>query len=149
MKDWTSVYRSGHNLILHVRIDKGPPRLFIVDSGAQTDLISPEAARQVGKISEESWMQIYGISGQVKKTYSTGPLKLRFGQLEYPSYGMTAVDLDKFSNDVGMEISGFMGSPILHQLTVTIDYRDNLVNLSYDPKRITRCGGGYLMGDCY
>ena len=34
----------------------------------------------------------------------------------------------------GVEIAGFTGFPIVKELIVSIDYRDNLVHLVYDPK---------------
>ena len=37
----------------------------------------------------------------------------------------------------------------LHQLTVQIDYRDDLVHFTYDPKRIQHCVAGLELADCY
>jgi predicted aspartyl protease len=150
MKDWDRVFRSGHDLILPVELKpKGPWKLFLIDSGAFTDLISPDAAREVGKISKGSWVSIAGISGEVKKTWTTGPMTLYFSHLAAPNNGMLSVDTGRISKGVGVEISGLIGAPTLHQLTVSIDYRDNLVHFTFDPKRLRRCIEGMPLVDCY
>jgi hypothetical protein len=61
---------------------------------------------------------------------------------------MTAVDTTTIGNSDGVEISGFLGAPTLHQLTLSIDYRDNLVKFTYDPSRIRRCIKGVVESDC-
>ena len=149
MKDWTKVFRSGHDLILPIRLNEGPVRLFIVDTGSQSNLISPDAAREVGHVSNGSDDDIYGISGKVKKTYTTGALNLDFAGMRYPTPGMTAIDTSGLGRDTGVEISGFLGAPTLHQLTLQIDYRDDLLHFSFDPKRLTRCVDGIKLADCF
>jgi tetratricopeptide (TPR) repeat protein len=150
MKSWSGIWRSGHSLIIPVRLnDKGPQKLFIVDTGSQMDLISPDAAREVGKVFKGADFDIQGISGNVKKEYTTGPMKLYFGGLVAPNHGMIAIDTSRLGRDAGVEISGFIGAPTLHQLTVSIDYRDNLMHLTFDPKRLSHCVEGIKMADCY
>ena len=39
------------------------------------------------------------------------------------------------SRGAGVEISGLIGFPTLRQLVISIDYRDNLVHVVYDPKK--------------
>ena len=153
MKTWTKVFRAGHDLILPMQLNDGPWRLFIVDTGSGLNLISNEAAREVAKVSNGSAIQLYGISGEVKKLSTTGPLTLTFANLKQPASGMTAMDTSRLGDEAGVEIAGFLGAPTLHQLTVQIDYRDNLVHFSYDPNRIQHCSATSLSGvsfaDCY
>ncbi len=151
MKDWDRVWRSGHQLIVPVQLNsaKGPSKLFILDTGSQMDLISPDAAREVGKVSKGSWVNIVGISGEVKKTWTTGPMTLYFSHLGAPNGGLLSIDTSRIGKETGVEISGFLGAPTLHQLTMSIDYRDNLVHFTYDPKRIRRCMGDISIPDCY
>lgn len=148
MKDWSRIWRSGHDLILRTQINQGPWALFIMDTGAATNLISANLAHQVSKYTSNTWQDIYGISGQAKKTFNTQPLKLRFANLIFPAESLTAIDTSRFSTNPGVEISGFIGAPILRQLTVSIDYRDNLIHFSYDPKRLNRCVAGLKITDC-
>ena len=149
MQDWAKVFRSGHLLIMPVRVNEGPVRLFVIDSGAENNLISPVLARQVGSVFKGSEFGIHGISGEVKNTFTTGPLKLDFAGLRYPSPGMTAIDTSKINTSSGVEISGFLGAPTLHQLTVQIDYRDDLMHFSFDPKRLQHCAERVNISDCY
>lgn len=150
MKSWSGVWRSDHQLLIPVRLnEKGPWKLFIIDTGSQLDLISPQAAAEVGKVFKGSDVDIRGISGNVKKEYTTGPMKLYFGGLIAPNNGLVAIDTSRLGRDAGVEISGFIGAPTLHQLTVSIDYRDNLIHFSYNPKRLNRCVAGVRMADCY
>jgi predicted aspartyl protease len=151
VKDWERVLRSGHDLIVPVALNSasGPWRLFILDTGASMDLISPDVAREVGKVSNGSWVNVTGISGEVKKTWTTGPMKLYFANLVAPNQGMIAIDTSNLARASGTQISGLIGAPTLHQLTFSIDYRDNLVHFTFDPKRISHCVDGLKMVDCY
>jgi predicted aspartyl protease len=139
MAKWARTFRAGHNVILPVRLNQGPTHLFIMDTGSGLDLISPEAAREVGHVHGDSNYEITGVEGKVKKVYSTGPITMEFAGVRKPSYGMTSIDTSTEGEYIGAEISGFIGAETLQQLTVQIDYRDNLVHFSYDPKRLLRC----------
>jgi predicted aspartyl protease len=151
MKDWERVMRSGHDLIVPVGLNSaaGPWRLFILDTGAAMDFISPDVAREVGKVSNGDWVNVVGISGEVKKAWTTGPMKLYFANLVAPNQGMIAIDTSNLARASGTQISGLIGAPTLHQLTFSIDYRDNLVHFTFDPKRISHCVNSVKMADCY
>jgi hypothetical protein len=47
---------------------------------------------------------------------------------------MTAFDTKRISDDVGTEVSGFLGFVLLRFLDIKIDYRDGLVDFKYEPK---------------
>jgi len=147
MATWTKVFRSGHFLILPVRLDKGPVKLFIVDSGAALNSISPQAASEVVKVMNGSNVDVVGISGKVQKAYTTMPLTLHFAGMSQPTAGLTAFDMSRMSAGSGIELSGFLGQPTLHQMTVQIDYRDALMNFTYDPKRLNRCAANINRSD--
>ena len=51
---------------------------------------------------------------------------------------LVAFDLTRISDDVGTEISGALGFTTLIFIDMRIDYRDGLVDFSYDPKRSGR-----------
>jgi predicted aspartyl protease len=150
MQDWDRVWRSGHDLMMDVRLSPtGPAKLFLLDTGASTDLIAPDFARQAGHVSSGSWITPVGISGKVNKTWTTGPMKLYFSHMVAPTDGMIAIDTSNLVRGSGTEISGLIGAPMLHQLTFSIDYRDNLVHFTYDPKRIAHCVDSVRIADCY
>ena len=132
MKDWTKVYRYGHELLLPMRIGESNFKLFLVDTGADSMLISPAAAREVTKVKTDYDDHIRGISGEVKKVYQTGKFRIEFANLYQKVDNMTSIDTTKLSHNTGVEISGLLGAPILFRLTVHIDYRDNLIKFDYD-----------------
>ena len=149
MKDWTKVFRSGHEIILPVSLNSGPNRLFILDTGSALNLVSWQMAKPFAKVSKGSNIQVLGISGEVKQTYTTGPVTLSFAGLSQQSNGLVGMDTRMLGKNTGVEIAGFLGTPILHQLTVQIDYRDDLVHFTYDPKRLRRCAPGVYIADCF
>ncbi len=153
MKGWTKVFRSGHDLIMPVYLNNTPARLFIVDTGSSLNLISWQIAKQIGKVSKGSDIRLMGISGEVKQTYTTGPLTLTFAGMKQETNGLVGMDTSALGKSTGTNIVGLIGAPTLHQLTMQIDYRDDLMNFSYDPKRLTRCLTNSLsttyQADCY
>jgi predicted aspartyl protease len=135
MADWTRVYRLGHNLILPAALNESKIKLFIMDTGAFTTSISPEAAREVTKLHSEDSLTIKGISGKVEKVYAADHVTFRFANLRQAANEAIAFDTSNISKHLGTEISGFIGITTLEQLTVKIDYRDALVKFDYDPNR--------------
>ena len=135
MQDWTKIYRSGHMLLVPVSIGQTKDLLFLVDTGAGLMSISPAAAKLVTKVDSDDTMHVHGISGEVNKVYSTRDFTLMFAHLGEKVDSMTAFDTTSISHNVGAEISGFLGRPILKRLTVHIDYRDNLIKFDYDKNK--------------
>jgi hypothetical protein len=48
---------------------------------------------------------------------------------------MISFDTSAISRSVGIEVSGFLGFSTLAFVQMDIDYRDGLVNVTYDPKK--------------
>ena len=153
MKDWLHIYRSGWDLLMPTGIvetkrmkddSAWKDKLFILDTGAETNLISPAAAREVTKVSRDNYDEISGLQGAVDKVYEAGKFTLVFANLRLDSPSMTSIEITtKFSHDDGVEVSstGFIGAPALTQLVLHIDYRDNLVWCEYaKPKWTADCG---------
>ena len=68
---------------------------------------------------------------------SNGPgaerCRARWHGVRVVTWGMSSFDSALLSNDMGAELSGVIGFPTLRELVVSIDYRDNLVHVVYDP----------------
>jgi len=135
MKDWTMVWRDGHELLLPVSIGGAKDKLFVIDTGAESMLISPAAAREVTKVHGDFDTHMFGVSGEVKHVYQTQEFLVTFAHVRLHVDSMTAIDTNTLSKDEGIELSGFLGAPLLNRLVLQIDYRDNLVNLNYDEKK--------------
>ena len=134
MKDWTPIYRVGHDLIVPTHIGKAPTKLFILDTGASTPLISPAAAHEVTGVYGSDMAVLRGLSGKVKRTGEASSVTIQFADVRQTVTGMLAVDTSSFSEDTGVEIAGFLAFPTLDQLVIAIDYRDDLLHVIYDVK---------------
>jgi len=133
MSSYARVFRFSHMLLVPTRINNAPGKLFLIDSGAWNNMITPDAAREVTKVHGDSDTIIKGLSGSVKKVYETGTVVLEFGSLRQKNEDMVAFDLSNISRDVGTEISGTLGFAMLNLLKLKLDYRDALVKFEYVP----------------
>jgi hypothetical protein len=107
----------------------------VLDTGGAMNLISPAAAREVTKVHDDSDTIVKGISGRVDKVYSANKAVLTFGNLRQENQDVTTLDTKLISDNIGVEVSGCLGFAMLRFLDIKIDYRDNLVDFQYDPKR--------------
>jgi hypothetical protein len=80
-------------------------------------------------------MHVKGFSGQIDKVYVAEDVTLAFGHLKQKG-SLVSFDMTNTSNSIGTEVSGTLGFGMLFLLDIKIDYRDGLVNFSYDPNRI-------------
>jgi predicted aspartyl protease/thioredoxin-like negative regulator of GroEL len=134
MKDWTQVYRAGHDLILPAALNGQKIRLFVLDTGSFATIISPEVAREVSKV-HGSGLAVRGLNGEVKKVESADEITFNFAHLSQKVNGVVSFDTSKISKGVGMEISGLLGANTLNLLIMHLDYRDGLVKFDYIPDR--------------
>jgi len=128
MEHAARIFRFGHLLLLPTRVNTSREALFVIDSGADRTLISYDLAAEVSKLIRDSKMRMSGINGQIADLYQTGDLLLQFAGFEQKNLGMSSIDTWDQSRRIGTEISGFLGLPVLDLFTLTIDYRDGLVN---------------------
>ena len=135
MKDWTPVFRSAHMLIFPTVVGSAPVKLFLMDTGASRNMISPAAAREVTQISDFTNHSMQGISGKVQKMLIADKVAMTFAGVRQMNYGMDAFDSSLMSRSTGVDISGIIGFPALRELVISIDYRDSLVHVVYDPRK--------------
>jgi predicted aspartyl protease len=135
MRSYTPVYRVGHNLMLPVSLNDAKARLFILDTGSWTTVVSPEAAGEVAKVHSDDRIHVHGISGQVDKVYTADDITFHFAHLSQKAREVVSFDTSRISKSAGTEVSGFLGATTLGLLTIHIDYRDGLVKFDYDPNR--------------
>jgi len=135
MKDWTRVYRIGHNLLVPTTLNNSKPKMFILDTGAFSTTISPEAAREVTKVHSDDRVNVQGISGKVDKVYSADSITFQFANISQKVENVFAFATPSVSKNLNMEVSGFIGYTALAQMTISIDYRDSLMKFAYDPNR--------------
>jgi len=131
MEKFAHVFRFGHMLLIPTRVSGSRPVLFLIDTGSARTLISYDMAAEVTKLNRDDQLRLNGINGRVSDVYKTGDLFLEFAGFRQKSLGMTAFDLWENSRNLGTEVSGLFGLPLLEMFTLTIDYRDGLVNFDY------------------
>jgi predicted aspartyl protease len=122
------VYRFAHLLLVPTRVSGSREVLFVVDTGSDRTLISYDMAAEVSHVNRDDGMRMQGISGQVADLYKTGNVFVQFAGFRQKSPGVTSVDMWPQSRNIGTEVSGFLGLPVLSLFTLTIDYRDGVVN---------------------
>lgn len=132
MKSYTPVFRFGHQLLIQTRVNDSPPKLFLIDTGAFNNTISPSAAREVTNVSTDSNLRVKGLSGSVKNVFRADELTLQFGHLRQKNLDIVAFDTRGLSDSIGTEVSGMLGFAMLWLLEIKIDYRDGLVDFTYD-----------------
>jgi len=133
MKDYQPIFRFGHQLLIATRVNdiKAEPRLFMIDTGAFGNTISPEAAREVTKVRGDSDMEIRGLNGKVKNAYSADHVTLYFSHYYQKLTDLVSFPTTTISEDTGTEVSGFLGFAMLRLVDMKIDYRDGLVQFNY------------------
>jgi hypothetical protein len=88
---------------------------------------------EVGKIFRDDHFRIKGISGQVKDVAVADTVTVTFGNLRQKNPDLVALDLLDLSRGAGMEIGGILGWDALSHLVLTLNYRDGLVDFTYEP----------------
>jgi tetratricopeptide (TPR) repeat protein len=135
MKDWSRIFRSQHMLIVPTLVNNTPIKLFLLDTGSSMSFLSPSAAKEVGQMSDFTNVQLNGVNGVVRKVPAVGNVSMTFALIKQTRRSMLIVDTGSMSRNVGAEMSGIIGFPILRELVLSIDYRDNLIHVVYDPKK--------------
>jgi tetratricopeptide (TPR) repeat protein len=135
MKDFAPILLFGHNMVIPTLVNKKGPNLFIVDSGAWDSMVDSTLAKTLTKLSLDQDTEIRGLSGKVEKVYRTRNVTLQFSHFQQKRDDLVAFDLTGLSDNVETEVGGLLGFTLLSMLDMKIDYRDGLVNFTFDPNR--------------
>jgi hypothetical protein len=111
-----------------------PPKLFLIDTGAFANTISPSAAREVTGVSSDADTTVKGLSGKVDQVFRADQFTIQFGHLRQKNRDTVAFDTKNISDSIGTEVSGLLGFTTLALLEIKIDYRDGLVDFIYHSK---------------
>lgn len=123
---FTQTFSFGHFLLLPTEVGKKASGLFVIDSGANANTISPELARLMPEMRAFN-APMSGASGLVNSAFIADDATLRFAKMNRTGERISTVDLHSVSKDLGVEISGQIGFSAMENMKVTIDYRDGLV----------------------
>jgi tetratricopeptide (TPR) repeat protein len=128
--NFTQIYRFGHIMLIPTTVGKSARGLFVLDTGAFTNSISPQLAQQVTTV-RKSDVYVKGVSGSVANVFSADEATLHFSRFSQPNESMATFDVNGLSKDLGTEVSGFIGFATLRKMQMIINYRDGLVNFDY------------------
>jgi predicted aspartyl protease len=125
-------YRFGNHLTIFTSVNERPAKLFLIDSGASTNLIDEEVAREAAPVHADSHLTVRGVQGAVDKASVAEHVSLVFAGLRQDNPGLIAFNFDKVSDSAGVGVAGILGMPVLNHLKLTIDYRNGTVRLEYE-----------------
>lgn len=128
MQSFTKFYRFGHDIVIPVLVNDKAMGNFIVDTGADLNIMSPKLASQVTKASADGDYTMKGVSGKVQEVLTGQKAILQFARMRIESHDLPVFSTDNISASEGTEIAGFIGIRTLVQMKMAIDYRDGLIN---------------------
>ena len=123
---FTQTFSFGHFLLLPTEVGKKASGLFVIDTGANANTISPELARLMPEMRAFN-APMSGASGVVNSAFVADDATMRFAKMNRTGERISTMDLHSVSKDLGVEISGQIGFSAMENMKVTIDYRDGLV----------------------
>ncbi len=134
MASWLQIFRFGHELLIPTRVNDSKPMLFLIDTGAFDNILSTTAAQRVSNLlADTRGVNVRGLSGSVDKVYRA-KAKVQFGHFANSDLYMLTLDMSRISRITGTEVSGVLGFAMLSAMHLKIDYRDGLVDFTYNPK---------------
>jgi tetratricopeptide (TPR) repeat protein len=122
----SQAFNFGHFLLLPTEIGKKASGLFVLDSGANANTISPELGKSLPELRLIN-TPVSGASGVVNSAFMANDETLRFGGVRKTGESISTVDLHSISKDLGVEISGQIGFSALEEMKVLINYRSGQV----------------------
>jgi len=130
-ESFTQAYGFGHFLLLPTEIGGRASGLFVIDTGANINSVSPELAKGISQMRALNTL-VFGASGSVNSALVADNISLRFSKVHRDAR-IISVDLHSVSKDLGTEISGQIGFNTFDHMKIIINYRDGLVDFDYKP----------------
>ena len=123
---FVQAFNFGHFLLIPTDVGKKANGLFVIDSGANANSISPELGKAVPDMRLFN-SPVSGASGQINSVFIADNATLRFAKVQKKGERISTVDLHSVSKDLGVEISGQLGFSAMEEMKLLINYRDGLV----------------------
>jgi len=135
---FSRVFRFGNHLALPTAINGGEtPVIFLVDSGASSNLIDAAMARQSSKVYKDDRTIIKGVQGKVTQVTLASNISLVFAGFRQDNPDLIAIDLESMSNSFGVGFAGILGMPVLGQMKLTIDYREGRIRMEHKQQSLS------------
>ena len=132
--------RRGDHHFADVRVGGGPPRRFLVDTGAGMTVLSRELAAELGLAGGDS-LEILGLGGgTMARAMLLPPLTL--GTLRLSGVRGLVVDLADLRQGLGGELDGVLGFSSLARYAVTFDFARGQLELAENATARVPAAGG-------
>jgi len=126
MRDWTTVYQVGGDLLIPTTIGPGHPRLFYIDLDAPHPRISSTVAGEATTLAVALGPNAPNAK-EIAKSMGSSHYFMAFGGLILPVDSWSSLNFSEGSNARDVDIAGIISQNALKQLDVTINYRDKLM----------------------
>ena len=120
--------REGAHHFVLVSVNGGPPRRFLVDSGAGLTTISRELADTLGVDAGES-VGVVGVGGDVEAR-STSLASVAIGTAVRRDAPCLVLDFGEMRRRVGFSVDGILGFSALNRYAVTFDFEQGTLSLA-------------------
>ena len=112
----------------------GQPGIFILDTGANLTLITPQFAAKLGLGDAAPEVKPTGAHAKTPaaKMVRLGSLKL--GDMNYVGFYAPVVNLDHINEAMQTEVAGILGNNLLNKTAYQIDWNRNTLLLMHTPR---------------
>jgi len=138
--------RRGEHHFAKVTIDGGPPRTFLVDTGAGLTAISRELADTLG-LALGGAMDVVGLGGGVEARSATLS-SVGLGGIERKDVSVLVLDFAEMRRSMGLEVEGILGFSALNRYAVTFDFAHGALEIALNgPRKAPGPGGARVPMD--
>ncbi len=127
-------YQVGKMIILKGQIKKSDKEMdMLLDTGAQTSIVSAAAARRYVHINypktfrEKGKVRLSGIGGGIDNIIHLDNVDIEIGPLKKSFNRMVALNLAQISETLDLEVDLILGQDFLRGYTLLLDYKNNEV----------------------
>ena len=123
-------------VLVPVALNGAPPKIFILDTGANVTVVSPGLARTLGfaEVPGETRGTARMASGQEVEVTARRVASIAVGGARVDNFGVVIYDLAGVTRSVGPDIvvDGLLGIDFIGRFTTTIDLQNQILILQLD-----------------
>jgi len=136
-REYVPVRIFGGDVLFPVMVDQMEHGYFLLDSGATDSILARRLAARVTRIAP-SGRRARGISGEVRTVGEASGVQLSIGEAVRRRETLLVIDLDRYASQVGHGIGGLLGTKLLEDGVVVLDYRNAVAFIDLRPARARR-----------
>jgi hypothetical protein len=129
----------GNRVFVKASVNGSEPAWFMLDTGAETSVITSEFAKKLGLRSQGA-MSTIGSGGAANMSLLNDVV---FGLpgVDVPSKTVAVLDFSQLLPSLGHDMAGLLGYDVISRFVLSIDYQKKIVSLS-DPSSFKYSGTG-------